>query len=502
MYIVSKIKSALITLIYSLFWTYGISKHEKGNILVPKGLSEVLSVNKTAIEELGAFDPVLDTDTRLFIDPHLLKYSEIEEFKNSYEKLQSHFISIAKLLTASDEKGDVFWNAADKLMIWPEVKGLCIGYSSKGTSGSGIGPELRERLLKTAKVIIDKGKNDPELFELVGLFEKDFGPDRISDMTANVIKEDLKGFTLRILACLNVDYKKILKISEEHGLPINPYTGELIYLVPLSLLRDLPTVLDWSNRDVISVESDEIRQKLNKDIGHSWRAATYNLSKENLKQFIFDYPELIDDLIAKYTTKAPMPYDFKSDRSGEYLWFPAAKEATSQFPLRLKLSANPSIDEVENLVLSICEKFKELIENNGWEKLLYDSDNHPKHEVASQLLFYGIADLYCEMNQVMIARESDSGRGPVDFKFGTNKENSVLVEIKKSTNTSGLKKGIIKQLPTYMKSEGSKRAIYVVIDVGLTKAAIKNLQEINTLTNGSAIRIINIDGSLQTSASV
>lgn len=87
----------------------------------------------------------------------------------------------------------------------------------------------------------------------------------------------------------------------------------------------------------------------------------------------------------------------------------------------------------------------------------------------------------------MIARESDGGRGPVDFKFGTNMQNSVLVEVKKSTNTSGLKKGIQSQLPAYMNAEGSKRAIYLVIDVGYTKAAIANLNVINAAINGTAV---------------
>ena len=186
---------------------------------MPKSLAEVLDIQRTDLEKLGAFDPVLDTDTRLFIDPHLLKHCEIEEFVDSYENLQKHFLSIAKLLLASEKKGDIFWSSADKLMRWPEVKGLCIGYASKGTSGSGIGPELRERLLTTAKIIIDKGRNDPELFELVGLFETDFGPDRISDMTANVIRNDLKNFTLRVLANLDIDYEKKLSISEKSGLP-------------------------------------------------------------------------------------------------------------------------------------------------------------------------------------------------------------------------------------------------------------------------------------------
>ncbi len=104
----------------------------------------------------------------------MLKYTKIPELKRSYAKLQKHFRSIGKLLLAADKEGDPFWKKADFMMKWPEAKGLCIGYSAKGTSGSGIGPALRNRLMKTAKLILDKGKTDPELFELIGIFEDNF----------------------------------------------------------------------------------------------------------------------------------------------------------------------------------------------------------------------------------------------------------------------------------------------------------------------------------------
>lgn len=468
---------------------------------MPKSLSDVLGIQSSDLTDRDAFDPILDMDTRLFIDPHLLKHCEVDEFLNSYEKLQSHFLTIGKLLSVSDNKNDPFWKKADKMMRWPEVKGLCIGYASKGTSGSGIGPALRERLLTTAKIIIDKGKTDPELFELVGLFEEDFGADRISDMTANVIREDLEVFTKRVLSDLDINVEDYLDIDGDSGLPINPETREPIYLVPKYLLRDLPVAFDWSNMDKVASHNDDLRQEVNELIGQSWREATHSLKKSEIKEAILKYPDLIDELIEIYTSKKAQPYDFLFDRSGEYVWYPATKKITREHPINLSLSDTPTIDEVERMVLEICNKFKSLIENNGLCELLYNADESLKHEKAAQLLFYGVAESYCESNNILIARESDAGRGPVDFKFGTNFENNVLVELKKSTNTSGLKKGIEKQLPEYMKSEKSKRAIYLIIDVGYTKAAIGRLEEINRTVNDAAIKIIHVNGNPQVSAS-
>lgn len=468
---------------------------------MPQSLSNLLAIDSSELSDRDAFDPILDLDTRLFIDPHLLKHCDVQEFTESYEKLQKHFLAIGKLLAASDEEKDPFWKKADQMMQWKEVKGLCIGYSSSGTSGSGIGPELRRRLLTTAKLIMSKGRNDPELFELVGLFEDDFGPDRISDMTANVIKDDIELFTKRVLNDIDVELERHLYLDEDKRLPVNPYTGEVLYLIPKFVLRDLPVALDWSHYDTIATNNKILRDNLNALIGYTWREATHSLKKDELKQYILRYPELIDDLVSQYTAKDAKPYDFLSDRSGEYIWFPATQKITKENPLALNIPPNPTIEDVESMVLKICGKFKSLVEYNGLSDLLYSSDGSVKHEKAAQLLFYGVAESYCESNGILISRESDSGRGPVDFKFGTNMENSVLVELKKSTNTSGLKKGIERQLPEYMKSEKSKKAIYLVIDVGFTKSAINRLNEINKIISGAAIKILNVDGSPKASAS-
>jgi len=469
---------------------------------MPVSMSMLLDVDPSALADLGAFDPILDLDTRLFIDPHLLKHVDVPEFEQSYQNLQDHFRAIAKLLAASDATGDAFWRQADRMMTWPEVKGLCIGYASKGTSGSGIGPELRARLLATAKAIINKGRNDPEIFELVGLLEQDFGPDRISDMTANVIRSDLATYTRRVYSTLVDNGATAIEVDGETDLPLNPFTQKPLLLVPQVLLRDLPVALDWSGRDLVAQHNQELRDRLNQFIGQSWKDVIADLSKSSLKKTLLEYPELIDDLVRVYAEKDAQPYDFARDRAGEYRWFPETQRMANENPLPLGLPAVPTVDEVEAMILLICERFTQLVENNGLCKLFYNDGGKVKHESAIQLVFFGIAESYCRANGIMMARESDSGRGPVDFKFGTNMENSVLVEVKKSSNTSGLKKGVEKQLPEYMDAEGSKRAIYLVVDVGgFSDAAVKNLNAVNTMTNGTAIKILHVDGVPKPSAS-
>ena len=448
----------------------------------------------------SAFDPILDVDTRLFLDPHLLSKTQVAEFTRSYERLQARFTDIARLLLASDSKGDALWRAAERLMIWPEVKGLCIGYTSKGTDGRGMGPVLRGRLLDTATTILRKGIIDPVIFELVGLLENDIGPDLIGDMAANIIRDDLIRYSHRVLKQLPTDKLEKLQTDTITNLPLNPYNSNPVILVPRELLRDLPMAFDWTQRDYISIENEQIRAQVNEMVGETWKQAT-SVSKSDLKEAAFEYTELLDDLVLKYKSRGAERYDFEEDRAGQYIWAEASQKYTTQYPLSLAISPHPTVDDVEKMVMAICDQFKKLVEDNGLSKLFYDRNKRVKHEEAMQLLFYGIAESYCVFNKIMIARESDAGRGPVDFKFGTNMQNSVLVEVKKSTNTSGMKKGITKQLPVYMNAEGARRAIYLVIDVGYSRAATKNLREIGAAIKGTAIKISHVDGSLKKSGS-
>jgi hypothetical protein len=242
--------------------------------LVPISFSKYVGISSSSLVDAGVFDAILDRDSHLFIDPHLLKHTEEPEFLGGYEKLQQKFLGIKKLLVNSQGEGDTFWRAAINQMKWPEVEGLCIGYASKGTRGSGIGPRLRERLLRTAKEIIGSGHTDPEMFELIGLFEDGFGADRISDMTANVVRDELRAYTKRIFRELDIKVPKNGTKSAVSGLLINPFNQQEICLVPRALLRDLPQALEWHATEKIVYTNDDVRSTLNDLIGTTWKQAT------------------------------------------------------------------------------------------------------------------------------------------------------------------------------------------------------------------------------------
>jgi hypothetical protein len=457
---------------------------------LPTSVTQLLKINPIEFGKAGAFDAILDIDTHLFIDPFLLKGTSASELSKSYEKIHCHFEAVIKILCCAKESGDIFYRQAEKLLIFPEIKGICIGYSKKGTSGSGMGPTLRKQLLKTAKGIIDAGIKDPEMFELIGLFEEGVGADRISDMVARIIQDDLVEFSFNVF--------RNFEIGE---IPLNPFNGRPIIVVPRDILRDLPVAHDWSDIDYVVTANEELRRRVNELIGMTWKNATQRIPKYKFKEFLMGNPELIKELIKAYKKKKGLQYDFENDPAGQVVWHQAALEFTTSYPLTLFLKSKPSPDEVYEVVLKICNKFKELIEDNNLAKLLYDKGK-PKHEEAAQLLFYGIADSYCETNNLDLARESNGGRGPVDFKVSKGYGARVVVEVKLTTNPR-LIHGFEKQLPIYEEAERTKKGVYLVIDVGGSRKRLKKFSDVANAASSkkNCPKVILVDGGLKPSAS-
>ena len=368
-----------------------------------------------------------------------------------------------KLLQSSKRQNDLFWQSAKRFLIGKEIKGLCIGYSNSGTSGSGIGEGIRNEMLSTAKQIVDAGVLDPEIFELVGMLQEGMGADRISDMICRIVAPDIYSYSDRIFSSLNAKTVEVTFGGKSYYLPINPYNKESIKLLPTSILSDLPLAFCWSDIDVVCGFNAALRQSVNEVIGNTWKEAV-KLKKHELRDFLVKNPELIKDALDLYRTKKAAPYDFEKDPSGQVKWKSASEEATSKHPLPLSLSKNPTLEEIYDVVDKIVLKFKDLVENNALSSLFYKDNNAPKHEEAAQKLFYGIADCYCEANNVDLTREANAGRGPVDFKFSKSYGSRVLVEIKLSANPRMIH-GYQKQLDEYRKAEKSLKVIFLVVDV-------------------------------------
>lgn len=444
-------------------------------------------------KKTGAFDPILGIDTRLFIDPSLIRETDIPEFKGTYIKIQDFFEKIIRLLKQAKQNSpkDIFWKKAFTLFESGEIKGSNIGYSSKSNKGSGIGPKKKQRILTDIKSIINAGNDDPKIFELLGAFEDDVGPDLISDMITNILIKEFISYTQRICNELGVELKN-LKFSKNYPadrLPQNPYSKDPIILIPKEFLRDLPVANDFADLNWIKAHNEELKDFFNQIFRNAYKEVTLQEKKNHIKNVFIQYPDLLKDLLEEYSKSKPNYYNFEEDKTGEASWYRVAQSILVESPLELKLKKEPTLENIYEIVNQICMHFKELIENNGLCKLLYDGKDKPKHESASQLLFFGIAYAYCYANNLDLTPEADAGRGPVDFKISLGASAKVVVEIKLTSNKQ-LAHGYEKQLPIYKKAEKSQKGIYLVLyNGGITKSRWENF---NNLVKNSALPNIDV----------
>jgi hypothetical protein len=478
-------------------------------IINPVRFSDWFGLDSALLDAAGALDPSLNVDTGLFVDPMLLETSQHPEMHaEAVATYRKHFETVIKLLTGSNTPGDVGWRNALRLLSFPEVKGICLGYGSQSVSGSGSGYDMRDQLIITAKQIVDLGVTDPDLFVAMALFEEGFGPDRISDMTTNIILPDLLAFNSRVLQTLSVSCKPTT-ITLRNGktyqanLPVNPFVkgGAPIILVPNDTLRALPIAADWSDVADAAAKNAAFRKTINDQVARIWEAKSRK-SKGNIRRWALSSKDDFETLLEMIHGANPKPYDMVGDPLGEIIWRKLAETIARQEPFTLKPPPRMDLPGVCSVVDQIIEQFRFLIEDRRFSEELYNAGK-PRPEKAAQRLFFAVAHAYCKANNLDLTPEADTGNGPVDFKVSAGFSGRALVEIKLSTNGKVVN-GYTRQLETYKIAEQTVKGYYIVIDVGKMGEKAKKLLALkNAATAQGEITspVIFIDGSRRLSAS-
>jgi hypothetical protein len=476
-----------------------------GKIVNPVLFSDFFNIDLGKFESLGVFNPTLNVDTKLFVDPLLLENSSVKLINgNANNRLTEYFEDIVTLLKASSCIGDLPWREADRRMDFHEIPGTCLGYGAATIRGSAFGKKLREKLLNTAKQIVSLGIVDPKLFILLPLLENDVGPDRISDMATKIILPELAAYTLLIAQRFSITTEQYEFFGKTYSLPRNPLekNSTPIILVPKDILSKLPVAADWSEVADAASKNSTIRSQVNLHIGNIWKAKNRK-DKEKLKQNVLSSPQAFETLLRAVQSQKIPPYNFQTDPQGLLIWRQLLKTISSDHPLKIKQQGQLDINSAADIVNKINEQFEFLIEKRGLSKLLWRDKKNQHHERVSQMIYFAVADSYCKANNLDITPEADTGTGAVDFKFSGGYDSRILVEIKLSTNPNVVS-GYEKQLMTYAIAERTMRAIYLVIDVGKMgrkDQEILRIMNFNRSKGKPTSEIFFIDGSVKASAS-
>ncbi|HPG91895.1 MAG TPA: hypothetical protein PK675_00620 [Clostridia bacterium] len=457
-------------------------------------VSDYLGFNEE-LAELGVFDSIIDEDSNFFINLIRLKTTQVPEFQKSYERINDLFSSIATLLDISDKKEDKFYNTALKQFNFSEVNGINLGYS-ESRYGSGFGPLLRKQVIDDAFDIVKKGSKQPEIFQLVGLFEENIGPDRLSDMVATIILPDIVNYTKRINKELRITPELNPDLSFNDDLVLNPYKNCEILLLPIDILQELPIAKCWDDIDRVIQENESIRQEINEAVSEEWYKWASGQKKQYLKEQIFKNPERCARVIDGYRRSTVPPIKLSSDLD----YFVAAlfrqmKKSNISFQ-----AIEPEVKTSLRAAEDILNIFKDWVENNrGWNTI--QETESTRREKVVQRLFHLGAKHYIQANNLDISFEPDAGRGPADFKVSRGGDITVG-EIKLSSNSQYLH-GYTVQIEEYAIAEGTRQRVFVLVDTG-NPGRLKKIttEHQNRISSGEDVPILFIvDSTSKTAAS-
>ena len=420
--------------------------------------SEFLGINHKEFVDNGVFDPSIDGDSSFFINIQRLKQTTVPQFRNSYKKIRQYFISIANLLDAakSDSLSDKFFRKAFKLFKPDEVNGINLGFSNS-IFGSGMGPYFRKMVLIDAFSMIKEGNKNPEIFELVGLFEEGIGPDRISDMIASIIKDDIEEYTKSVMEKLNISNERFKQYRfDQKGILLNPKKRycQLLF-VPTDILFDLPVARCWEDISTVAFQNQVIREEMNEEVREAWK--NWNTKKK---------AEFIQDLLKNPETAEKMINTYRKETLDSINVYDNTEYFLAVFlPQIQKLVDCTDIETVDSKqgAIEAIKLFKVWVENNrGWNVI--QQAGSQSREKTVQCLLHGVTKYLFESKNLDFSAEPNEGKGPVDFKISRGNDKTVI-ELKLSSNDKYLR-GYREQIRQYAKAEGTNNMIYVYVDLG------------------------------------
>lgn len=369
-------------------------------------ISKIFNLNRTQYE-LDFIDVDVKKDKRLFVDPVLISRGEDVWSQDALETIGSFFGFLIDLL--KNKKYDEAFQLFDGLK---EPNETCLGMSKGKPRGRGVGPMDTRKIfqsLKSSKAVKTGLVSD---IEDCMIFVDNFGPDKLSDMTTNIIRGHLIDYTKDQCLLWGIPLKKgvpsgrvwnrrkmIWEDGYDEALVIN---NKKILLIPKAIVSLWGSVsaADFHQKDVLEFLQQQ-HLSLNSALVE-YRSEKGKLAGE------------------KYVTKKSLKTKGNAAFSKEYLtsFSLRHKKVFDEYKERAKSEAeklsNDKITDVLN-ASSICTK---LI--NELEAVTAGPANATKyHRLATAILDFLF---YPELTHPKVEKEIDEGRKRIDITFNNGAE--------------------------------------------------------------------------------
>ncbi|WP_052327821.1 hypothetical protein [Serinicoccus marinus] len=435
------------------------------------------------------FDPLLDQDTPLYVDPFLVFDDKKKRWKSARSDVVDFFEVAAQLVSAAGSaKATAAYSKATSFLRFPEPNEFALGVSMGRPNGSGTGGGFADDMA-TVLQLVHKHSDVAHLATIQGfdLFSTGIGFDRISDILCNILKARFIDYTQKVAKKHGVPMEPVMvkhaSWSKSNArwenkkvmLPKSPTTGGGVLLVPERFLRDMPEVtkdgfFHWADANAAAA--------LRSDFGY---LITDELSQPTRRwiaqKFAVKHPDTAMDYIKHVEQLPHLPYDVEVDPRGLVSWREAGVAAGRQ--LGLTPADQPQTkQDLHDFVDTLADKFKHAVEHTDTWRALW-ADNQPQTEKIIQAVAAPMWTEACRAADVDLGQEVNRGRGPVDFKFSKGWEMRALLEIKR-IHSSGFFTGASRQLPQYLKTEQIDYGVYLCVgytDEDFSESRLKRVQE-------------------------
>lgn len=281
-------------------------------------ISKIFNLQKTQYElDFVDIDP--NCDTPLFLDPYYISKCDFPFAIDAHSTLRSYFEFLLALL-----RGKRIQKAEELFSYLGETNDVCLGMSRGKPQGHGMGPKDTTAIFKEllqSRAIFSGIMEDIEDFRI---FIPNIDKDKVSDMTANIIRKHLIEYTKEQCNLHDIPLTDNVpsgmfwdvhtKSWENHFTQRLVIEGSPILLVPKRIVSftDKYTSAEYRQHFVLNYLQNE-NLKLQTSLVKKYKSGEKYVTKKSVKDHLGDIDK---EYLARFTEQHPEVFaDFKTRTS-------------------------------------------------------------------------------------------------------------------------------------------------------------------------------------------